>query len=163
MSNPAKPSGRYRSGTYKPAHPEKYIGDKSKIIFRSSWEYQLCVFLDQNPKVISWGLEPMAIPYYSSVDKKTRRYFVDFVANIQGKEGGPIRKIMIEVKPNKEKTLPNPPRRKTAKSRKNYETAVLTYHRNQDKWEAAREFATKHSMFFFVFDEYDLGIKRRKR
>ena len=148
-------------GFYTPLNPEKYVGDASQIVFRSSWERKLMVRCDTDPSILKWGSEIHPIPYYSTVDKKMRRYFVDFFMKVRKKDGT-IETLMIEVKPNKERFPPKQPKRMTGKAKARFITETLTYQRNQDKWEAAREFAKKHNMRFAVMDEYDLGIKKRK-
>ena len=61
-----------------PKNISKYIGDYTKIICRSLWERRFCKYLDSNRNIIRWSSEEVVIPYYSTVDKKTHRYFPDF-------------------------------------------------------------------------------------
>lgn len=115
---------------------------------------------DTDPSILKWASEPHPIPYYSKVNKKWRRYFVDFIIKIK-KRDGTVENLMIEVKPNKERNLPKPPKRMTGKAKARYLKEMMTYQVNQDKWDAAREYARKRGMKFVVADEYDLGIKKR--
>lgn len=110
-------------------------------------------FLDTQQSVLKWGSEIKAIPYYSSVDKRIRRYFPDFWALIKQPDGTE-KKFIVEVKPHSQT---KPPRK--GKNKDTYIEAVITWQRNQDKWSAAREFAKKYGFEFVIMDEYTLGIK----
>ena len=65
-------------GRYIPKNPDKYRGDRSNIIYRSSWERKLMVYCDITEAVIEWGSEEVIIPYLSPVDNRIHRYFPDF-------------------------------------------------------------------------------------
>jgi len=151
---------QYTQGKYKLINESKYIGDKSNIVFRSSWELKMMNWCDKNASVLKWGSEIHPIPYYSSIDNKVRRYFPDFWLLIRNTEGIE-QKIIIEVKPYKETLPPTSPKKITKKSQAKYINERITYERNQDKWKAAREFAIKHNMQFKIMTEYELGIKKR--
>lgn len=152
----------YTQGKYKVINENKYVGDKSNIVFRSSWELKLMNWCDKNPSVIKWGSEIHPIPYFSKVDNKVRRYFPDFWLLIKNKDGIE-EKIIVEVKPNKETKPPVPPKRNTKKAQTKYMNELVTYQRNQDKWKHAKEFAKKHNMRFLIMDEYALNIKKRPK
>lgn len=147
----------YEQGRYKPHHPEKYQGDPTNIVFRSSWERKLSRFLDLNPSVIKWSSEELVVPYWSQADQKMRRYFVDYVVQVKGASGA-IKTFMVEVKPHSQTIEP----KRGKKREKTYLKELYDYQVNQDKWAAAREFAKKHGMEFLIFDEYTLGIAKRK-
>ena len=55
------------SGKYKPLNPKKYVGNSSKVIYRSLWERKLMVYCDNNDKVLEWGSEEVIIPYLSLI------------------------------------------------------------------------------------------------
>ena len=76
------------SGKYRPKNPKKYIGDKTKIFYRSLWERKFMVYCDTNTSVIEWGSEEIIIPYISPRDKQIHRYFPDFYIKVQQKDGG---------------------------------------------------------------------------
>jgi hypothetical protein len=48
---------KYIQGYYTPKNPAKYVGDKSTIYYRSSWEKKFMVWADSNPNVIHWNSE----------------------------------------------------------------------------------------------------------
>ena len=152
-------SKKLHQGFYTPINPEKYIGDVNQIVFRSGWERKFMVRCDTDPSFLKWSSE-VPIPYISSIDGKKHRYFVDFIVQIKTKDEN-IKNLMIEIKPNKERFPPEPPKRKTDKTRARYMKEVLTYQRNQDKWKFAESYAEKRGMKFMVMDEYSLGIKKR--
>lgn len=148
---------KYMQGRYRPIHPEKYQGDTSDVIFRSSWELRLCRFLDRSANVVKWSSEELVIPYYSQADGKMRRYFVDYVVQVKGSSGA-IKTFLVEVKPHSQTQPPVRGRKKE----KTFLKEMYDYQVNQDKWDAAREFAKNHEMEFMIFTEYELGIAKRK-
>ena len=140
-------------GKYTIKRPEKYIGDPSKVVYRSLWERNTFRWLEENPKVKGWNSEDMVVPYKSTVDNKLHRYYVDLLVEMNNKEI-----YLIEIKPKKE-TIP--PKKRSRKTKK-YITEVLTYARNNDKWEAADAYAKHKGWKFQVWTEEtlkNLGIK----
>ena len=141
------------SGRYTVKNPKKYEGDFQKVKYRSLWERQTFKWLDNNRGVIGWSSEEVVVPYRCRTDGKVHRYFVDLF--IRTKEG---KVFLIEIKPKKQ-TLPP---KKTSRKTKRYLTEVLTYAKNQSKWEAATAYAKKYGMTFEVWHEDTLrsfGIK----
>jgi len=139
-------------GTFKPKNPEKYKGDPTNIIYRSSWEVRVMKYLDDNPAVIWWGSEELPIPYYNPIDEKRHRYFPDFIAKVRRKDGT-VMTYVIEVKPERE-TMPPTQKKKT----KRYLKESYTYIVNQQKWKAADEFCQEHGWEFKILTEKHLGI-----
>lgn len=148
---------KYMQGRYKLHHPEKYQGDSTDVVYRSSWELRLNRFLDLNPSVIKWSSEELVIPYWSHADQKMRRYFVDYVVQVQG-ASGTIKTFLVEVKPYSQTIQP----KRGKKREKTYLKECYDWQVNQDKWAAATDYAKKHRMEFKIFDEYTLGIAKRK-
>lgn len=141
------------SGKYKIKKPEKYAGNPNKVVYRSLWERQAFKWCENNPKVKLWNSEEIVVPYKSSVDKKLHRYFVDLLIQMDNKET-----YLIEIKP-KNQTIP--PKTRTRKTKK-YINEIVTYAKNQDKWEAATQFAEHKGWKFQVWTEEtlkNLGIK----
>ena len=142
-------------GRYIPKNPDKYRGDRSNIIYRSSWERKLMVYCDITEAVIEWGSEEVIIPYLSPVDNRIHRYFPDFYMKVKQKNGN-IKKFIIEVKPKNQCSPPNPkPKRKT----KVWYGQVKTYVVNQAKWKFAREFCENRDMEFKILTEEHLKPK----
>ena len=139
------------SGKYYPKNPKKYKGDINNIVWRSTWELKLLKFLDESDSVLEYGSEEIVIPYYSPVDGKPHRYFVDFYVNILDRNGI-SRKYIVEVKPY-DQTIPPKTRSRVTRS---YIKECQTYAVNQAKWEAARAFAKHNGIAFLVLTEKDL-------
>jgi hypothetical protein len=140
-------------GKYTPKNKSKYVGDWSKITYRSLWERNLMRWCDDNPDVKQWGSEEVVIPYVCATDGKKHRYYIDFA--IIFKNGN---KYLVEVKPDKETKPPKPPKRKT----KRFLSEQLTFAKNQSKWKAANEFALDNGWKFVVWTENhlkSLGLK----
>lgn len=136
---------RFVQGYYHPKHPEKYIGDLNKIIFRSSWELKFNQFLDSNPNVINWGSESVAIPYIKPTDQRVHKYYPDYFVVYKDKNGIEHRE-MIEIKPLKQAKL--------SKRANLYEQ--VTYAINVAKWESAKRWCDQHGITFRVVTEKEL-------
>ena len=141
------------SGLFKPRYPQKYIGDPTNIVYRSSWEVKLMGWLDNNPDIISWCSEEIQIPYKSPVDGKWHRYFPDFLVKVKTKDGQ-LKTMILEVKPKKQ-TLPPEPRKRVTKQ---YINEVTTWGVNQAKWKAAEEYCKDRNWEFHVMTEDHLGL-----
>lgn len=136
---------------------EKYTGDPTNIIMRSSWETMFANWCDKNPAVIKWKSEETIIPYRCPTDGKIHRYFVDFQVQVKSKDGMP-KTYLVEVKPFKQTKPPEYPGRQTKK----YIAESLTYMKNQAKWKAASEWAKDRGWDFKIITEYELGISSAK-
>ena len=141
------------SGFFRPKNPNKYVGDASNIVYRSSWEVKVMDWLDRNPDIISWASEELIVPYISPVDGKRHRYFPDFIVKIKTKEGK-LKTLMIEVKPKKQTKPPEVKKRVT----KQYINEVTTWGVNQAKWKAADEFCLDRGWEFMIITEDHLGL-----
>lgn len=150
---------QFIQGRYTPKNPEKYVGDKADIVFRSSWERKFMIWCDNNPAVVAW-LSEFPIPYFSQVDERMHRYFVDFFVKIRGVDGKES-VLMIEIKPSAEQKVPRKPKINNLKAQERYMRECKTYVVNQNKWEAAEKYATDRGFKFIVLNEYDLGIAKR--
>ena len=132
-----------------PIFPEKYTGDPTNIIMRSSWETRFASWCDKNPSVLKWSSEETVIPYRCPTDNRIHRYFVDFKITVStGKT------YIIEVKPAAQTQPPIYPGRQTQR----YITESLTFMKNQAKWEAAIEFAKDLGWEFKIITEKELGL-----
>lgn len=140
-------------GWFRPKNPKKYNGDSKNIIYRSSWEFRVMKWLDENSSVIWWSSEELVIPYISPIDEKYHRYFPDFVAKIKKKDGS-IKIYVIEVKPFAQTQKPVQKKRKTEK----FLREAATYAVNQEKWRAADVFCQKQGWEFMILTEKQLGL-----
>jgi hypothetical protein len=127
--------GKYHQGRFTPQNPEKYKGDYTNIIYRSSWEVNFMRWCDRNSNILEWGSEEFFIPYYDPTTNKVRRYFPDFIIKVQESDGS-IKKYIIEVKPERQT---KPPTQSSKKKRKTYITEALTYEKNIAKWKAVQK------------------------
>ena len=57
-------------GPFVPLNVKKYKGDHTNITYRSGWERDVMMYLDQSKEVVEWNSEEFVIPYYYQVDKK---------------------------------------------------------------------------------------------
>jgi hypothetical protein len=132
-----------------PIFPEKYTGDPTNIIMRSSWETRFASWCDKNPSVLKWSSEETVIPYRCPTDSRIHRYFVDFKITVStGKT------YIVEVKPAAQTQPPIYPGRQTQR----YITESLTFMKNKAKWEAAIEFAKDRGWEFKIITEKELGL-----
>jgi hypothetical protein len=141
-------------GTFKPSKPEKYKGDPTRIVYRSSWERKLMLYLDQHPDIIEWASEETIVPYISPIDGRRHRYFPDFVVKKKDNSGN-IQIIMIEVKPAIQTIAP----KVLSKPTRRYLKEVSTYGINMAKWAAAEKFCEERGWIFQKMTEKHLGIK----
>ena len=141
-------------GSFKPKNPQKYKGNPTQIIYRSSWECRVMSFLDNNPSVVQWSSEEIIIPYLSPIDRKIHRYFPDFYIKVKDKNGN-IKEMIWEIKPKKQSTQPKKQSRITQK----YINEVVTWGINEAKWKAAQEYCLDRGWQFKVLTEEDIGIK----
>ena len=140
-------------GKYKIKNPDKYAGNPNTVVFRSLWERNAFRWCENNPKVKLWNSEEIVVPYKSTVDKKLHRYYVDLLIQMENKET-----YLIEIKPKSQTQPPKPRSRKTRK----FINEQLTYIKNNDKCEAADQFAKHKGWKFQVWTEEtlkNLGIK----
>ena len=138
---------------YTPLYPEKYKGDPTNIIMRSSWETRFANWCDKNPNVVAWSSEETVIPYRCPTDNKIHRYFVDFKITIRDKAGS-IKTYLIEVKPSKQTVPPIFPGKRTQR----YLAESVTFVKNQAKWDAAINYAKDRNWEFKIITETELGI-----
>lgn len=137
-------------------NPHKYDGDVDNIVFRSTWEYNAFKFCDNNPNVLLWSSEEIAIPYMKPVfvsggklSTKLARYYPDLYVEYVNKNGD-VMKELIEIKPKKQ----------TRASRaKKYSTNFfenMTYMVNTAKWDAAKNWCKQHDIKFCIVTEDSL-------
>jgi hypothetical protein len=145
----------YSKDTYKgrfvSTNPQKYVGDSTNIVYRSSYELKFMKWCDMNSSVKRWASEEIVIPYISPMDNHLHRYFVDFFIEVQTKDGK-LKKYLIEVKPYRYTQPPIIPQRKTQR----FITEVKQWGVNNAKWEAAKRYASERGWEFMLVTEKDL-------
>lgn len=144
----------YHKRKFTPLNPQKYTGDPTNIIMRSSWETKFALWCDQNPAVIKWNSEETIVPYVCPTDNKWHRYFIDFRIQLRDRSGT-LKTYLVEIKPEKYTVPPVQPSRKT----KRFLIEAASYVKNQAKWKAANQFAKDRGWEFIVLTERHLGIK----
>ena len=143
--------GTTLKGRYTPKNPKKYVGDASVIFYRSSWERRVMTWFDDDINVLEWSSEELVIPYISPVDNRVHRYFPDFLAKMKTKDGI-IKKIVVEVKPEKQT---KPPEKKKKVTRR-FITEIATWGVNEAKWKAATEYCLDRGWEFKIISEKDI-------
>lgn len=143
----------YIQRRFTPQNPEKYAGDPTTIMSRSSWEYKVMLFLDRHKDVLTWSSEEKVIPYMSPVDKQIHRYYPDFLAQFRQRDGS-IKNVMIEVKPSKQTVAPQKPKRMTRR----FIQEVQTYAVNEAKWKAATHWCKQNGFEFQLITEKELNV-----
>jgi hypothetical protein len=134
---------------YIPVFPEKYVGDPTNIIMRSSWETRFASWCDKNPAIVRWSSEETIIPYRCPTDNLLHRYFVDFkITTVNDKT------YLVEVKPKAQTQPPVYPGKRTQR----YLTESLTFMKNQAKWQAADSYAKDRGWEFKIITEQELGL-----
>lgn len=147
----------YQQGKYQPQNPQKYVGDVTNIVYRSSWELRAMQWMDENPDVECWGSEELAIPYRSPLDNQLHRYFVDFVVKFKTPTG--VQVALLEIKPESQT---KPPKKTKRKRRTTLIYEAQEYAVNQAKWESARQFCNQKGWKFLVLTEKNLPILTHK-
>jgi hypothetical protein len=144
-------ASRYSQGRYQLKFPEKYIGNKTPL-YRSSWEFDVMLMLDNNPAINKWSSEGIRIPYKCPLTGKQTTYVPDFFVNYVGKNGKQHSELW-EIKPANQAIKERVGRSKVNQAH---------YIRNLAKWEACRAFCKQNGLTFRVITESDLyvGTKR---
>lgn len=144
--------GNFYQGKYSLNHPEKYKGNSSNIVFRSSWEYKAFVFCDNTPSIAYWNSEETIIPYVSPMDGRVHRYFMDLKVWIRMPDGT-FKITLIEIKPYAETMEPL---KKQGKKKETLLREYATWNVNEAKWAAARALCAKQGWNFVIWTEKEL-------
>jgi len=139
---------RFMQGKYIVKNPDKYMGDLTKVTFRSSWELDMHKFLDMNPNVKRWGSEIVVIPYIKPTDGRVHKYYVDYYVEYVNTKGVLIKEL-IELKPKSQLSLT-----KSKGKNKLYEQLQLAV--NMSKWEAAKAWCLRRGIEFRIVTEKSL-------
>ncbi len=133
-------------GIFRPRNPEKYEGNPTNIIYRSSWELKMMTWLDTHSSVRVWQSEELAIPYRSPIDNLIHRYFPDMVVTMTNGQ-----KYICEIKPKKQCSPPKP-----KKNKKRMLQEAMEYAKNNAKWNAAKAYAESKGWQFKIMTEENL-------
>src|ERR1035437_3842838 len=117
-------NARTMQGYYNVTNKDKYIGDFTQVIYRSSWECSFLRWCDMSPSVVRFSSEPLSIPYKDPTGKleecfkyhlnpndirnqPTKNYHIDFYVEVNKTDH--IEKWFIEIKPQNKLKKPIPP------------------------------------------------------
>lgn len=153
--NKSKLNKKYNQGKYQLRNPNKYKGDPNDVIYRSSWEFAFCNYLDVNDSILKWSCEQPIITY-QDLRNKVHRYYPDFYYEKKTNDVDGMVRVIVEIKPKVELFPPLKPKNETAKALENYEYSVRTHIKNKLKWSAAEEYAKKRGMQFVIITEDQL-------
>ena len=141
---------KYRQGHYTPINPEKYVGNKNTIFYRSSWEKRVMFEFDTNPAFKKWSSEELKIPYV--LDGNPHTYYPDFLVQFENKNGV-VQTWLVEVKPKRQTT---PPTSGRGKKRATLLAEATTYNKNLAKWNAAEAWCKRKGWEFKILTEDDI-------
>jgi hypothetical protein len=130
-----------------PQNKSKYSGSYP-IVAKSSWEYKSFVYLDREPRVLTWTVESVILPYFSPVDGRMHRYYVDLSFSIKNSNGA-VEKYLVEIKPHAQLSKPVRGRKKQS----TFLTEAKTWIVNMSKWKAASEWAKAHGFVFKLWTD----------
>lgn len=139
-------------GKYKIKNTSKYIGDPTKVTYRSLWELATFKYVENNEQIKKWSSE-VPIKYKNNLDNKIHTYYIDLYLEYTN---GTIK--LIEIKPEKQTIVPKVPKRKTQR----YINECATYITNTSKWKAATQICKQNGYIFEIWTEHTLksmGIK----
>jgi hypothetical protein len=120
----------FKQGLYTVKHPQKYIGDVTKVRYMSSWELNAFNFLDGNQNVLQWSSENIAIPYIKPTDGRVHKYYPDLLVLYKDRHGQEHWEL-IEIKPSTQLVVSR------SKSPKTRMFQNLTLAVNKAKWDSA--------------------------
>lgn len=146
-------NGMYKQGYFKPTNPHKYVGDPSKIIFRSSWEKRFATYCDVNDRIVAWSSETIQIPYHNPVEGVMKTYNLDYYIKVK-RDDGTLKEYIVEVKPVKKLEKPELPQGRITEKRMNdHIYQMKEYAVNMYKFQAAKEWAASRGWEFIVVTE----------
>jgi len=144
--------GKWKEGLFKPRNPEKYLGNVEDIFFRSSWEEEAFKFCDNNPHIVKWASEEIAIPYRKPSPTTglliDSLYLPDLFVVISDDRGN-LHRELIEIKPKKQ-TKKSRARKPGQRLDEEYTLMV-----NRLKWEAAEYWCKQRNIRFRLLTEDD--------
>lgn len=143
---------KFSKGVFNIKYPEKYVGNKMPL-YRSSWEFTVMTFCDNNPSIQQWSSEPVKIPYRDPLTGKQTIYVPDFLVIYLDKMQKRHAELW-EVKPENQ-TL----KEKVGKNAYNQAQFI----KNQAKWAAASQWCQQQGVRFRIITEGDIFHNPKKR
>lgn len=175
MQNVLSKNKNYHQGVYVPKNKDKVVklNAQGGVIYRSSWEKTMMIWLDNKEDITRWGSECVSIPYQKThfdggdLKVKTHTYYSDFYYELT-REDGTKERVVVEVKPMKDYSMVvalqegklKIPESK-GKKLKNFEYDLKMAYTNQQKWNTMIEFCKKKGYKFIIITEEH--IKRMGR
>jgi hypothetical protein len=157
MAHAPNKQDKFHQGKYKIKNVQKYIGDPTDIVYRSSWEYKFMLYCDLNEDILKWGSEVFKIPYVDYLGK-SRTYIPDFYLETRNSTNPDfMNKYVIEIKPEKEIREPEIPKNISEKKLKNLEYELGVWQKNKYKWKYAIEWCNNRDMKFWLVTEKHLN------
>lgn len=164
MSGRINSSNNYKQGVLLTETLIGYSGKARKIEVLSSYEFKAIRMIQQLyqlKRIDGWANEESIFQYIYSIDNTPHRYLMDFTLT-----KGDFT-IFIEVKPKSQTYPPKKPKEfKGEKSIRNYQNAVASFIKNQDKWKAVGEWCETQNILlgykkykFVIWTEETLSIK----
>lgn len=143
----------HEQGYYKVLNEKKYVGDLTKVIYRSSYEKTFYHSLDIDPNVKYWCVEPqqLRIRYWNPVKRKWSYYYPDvFCVKMVGDKEV---KCLIEVKPKSKLNKPIQPKTNDPKKIASYRRKLDEYNVIDAKRKASVEFCKMKGMEYIFITE----------
>ena len=148
---------KYHQGEYHIKNPQKYIGDPTNILYRSSWEYKFMLYCDLNPGILKWGSEIIKISYIDRLGKG-HNYIPDFYLETKERVNeGQMNKFLVEVKPEEETHQPIVPLNITTNKLKQLEYKMAMWMKNSYKWSYAVEWCKSRDIKFWLVTQEQLS------
>lgn len=147
---------KYSQGIFTPKNMNKYVGKKMPT-YRSGWEHNFMVFLDNHPSITGWASEPFSVPYYDTITGKTKNYWPDFFVSYVDASGKTMNEV-VEIKPASQSNFATPGKRRTKSSM----LLEATITRNHCKWASCKLWCEQRGYAFRILTENQLFGKDKK-
>lgn len=139
----------YKQGYFNANSSTKYFGPKP-VIYRSGLEFKFMIWCEHNARIVKWTSEPTHIKYVCPETGKQRKYYIDFIIEMQNGE-----KFLVEVKPYsqmKDAEVFSKHAKQIGKlPRITNENKAAA--KNDAKWRYAKTYAEKHGFKFIIITE----------
>jgi hypothetical protein len=168
MQNVLGNNKKYKQGVYIPKNKDKVVklNGQGGVVYRSSWEQTVMIWLDNREDITRWGAECVSIPYQKThfdggdTKIKVHTYYSDFYYE-QLRKDGTKKRVVVEVKPMKDYKMVlalqagklEVPDSGNAKKLKNFEYDLKMAYTNQQKWNTMIAFCEKKGFDFIIITE----------